>query len=149
MTASRTDADPSNDIAVANLSFGGEGGPVGSCTTTTDHLHRVICNSTAAGVTYVVAAGNNGRTFDNPSAPEDPAAYPGVLTVSAVADGDGLEGGVGGASDCEASEGDDSYASFSNFASEAQGADHLISAPAACGCRPGSAAATPACRAPA
>ena len=132
VTATRTDADPSNDIAVANLSLGGEGSPVASCPTTTDALHKAVCNSTAAGVTYVVAAGNSGRNFDDPSVPDVPAAYPEVLTVAAVADSDGAPGGTGGAPSCDSRQLDDSYASFSNYALTAAGAAHLVAAPGSC-----------------
>ena len=102
-TATRTDVDVSNDIAVANLSLGGGGSPVGSCPTTPDPLHRAICNSTAAGITYVVAAGNSGWDFDHPSTPDVPAAYPEVLTVAAVADSDGRAGGTGAVPNCDGS----------------------------------------------
>ena len=53
-----------------------------------DAEHKAICRSVAAGVTYVVAAGNSGRDF----ARTVPAAYPEVLTVTAMSDGDGLPG---------------------------------------------------------
>jgi subtilisin len=132
VTATRTDADPSNDIAVANMSLGGAGQPVGSCSTTTDPLHRAICASTAAGVTYVVAAGNNGWDFDYASAPDTPAAYPQVLTVTAMGDSDGTGGGSGGAPTCTANEADDRYASFSNFAATSAGAAHTIAGPGVC-----------------
>ena len=55
VTSTRSDADPDNDIAVANMSLGGPGAPVGSCATTNDPEHRAICASVAAGVTYAVA----------------------------------------------------------------------------------------------
>ncbi|MBW3547043.1 MAG: S8 family serine peptidase [Actinobacteria bacterium] len=129
VTSTRTDADPGNDIAVANLSLGGSGSPVGTCASTTDALHRAICNSTAAGVTYVVAAGNSGWDFDNSLAPDLPAAYPEVLTVSAAADSDGAPGWLA-ASKCGNS--DDTYAGFSNWAATSAGAAHLVAAPGAC-----------------
>jgi subtilisin len=132
VTSTRTDADPANDIAIANMSLGGIGQPVGSCTTTTDPLHRAVCASTAAGVTYVVAAGNDGWDFDYPSAPDTPAAYPQVLTVAAMGDSDGRPGGSGGAPACAANEADDRYASFSNFAATAAGRAHTIAGPGVC-----------------
>ncbi len=89
VTGTRTDADPDNDIEVANMSLGGIGAPVEPCATTTDPQHRAICASTAAGVTYVVAAGNECWEFDYGPAPATPAAYPEVLTVSAMGDSDG------------------------------------------------------------
>jgi subtilisin len=132
VTATRTDSDPSNDIAVANMSLGGPGQPVGPCSTTTDPLHRAICASTAAGVTYVVAAGNDGWDFDYASVPDTPAAYPEVLTVTAMGDSDGHAGGSGGAPGCTVGEADDRYASFSNFAATAAGRAHTIAGPGVC-----------------
>jgi subtilisin len=132
VTATRTDADPANDVAVANMSLGGAGQPVAACSTTTDPMHKAICASTAAGVTYVVAAGNSGWDFDYPSAPDTPAAYPEVLTVAAMSDGDGRSGAAGGAPACASQEGDDRYASFSNFAATSAGASHTIAAPGVC-----------------
>jgi subtilisin family serine protease len=129
VTATRSDGDSSNDISVANLSLGGVGGAVRSCGQTTDPLHKAICNSTAAGVTYVVAAGNEGWDFDYPSAPDTPAAFPEVLTVTAMADSDGRGGGEGlGCS----GETDDRHAGFSNFAYTDQGKAHTIAAPGVC-----------------
>jgi subtilisin len=132
VTATRTDADPSNDIAVANMSLGGPGQPIASCSTTTDPLHRAICASTAAGVTYVVAAGNDGWDFDYPQVPDTPAAYPEVLTVTAMGDSDGKSGGSGGAPGCDPYQPDDRYASFSNFAATAAGRAHTIAGPGVC-----------------
>jgi subtilisin len=132
VTGTRTDADPANDIAVANMSLGGVGDPVTSCAVTTDPMHKAICNSTAAGVTYAVAAGNDGWDFDYAQAPDVPAAYPQVLTVTAVSDSDGAAGAIGGAPACATGEGDDRYASFSNFAATAAGQAHTIAAPGVC-----------------
>jgi subtilisin family serine protease len=132
VTGTRSDADPTNDIAVANLSLGGTSGPVGACSTTSDVLHRAICRSVAAGVTYVVAAGNDGWNFDHASVPNVPAAYPEVLTVAAIADSDGRPGGLGGAPDCDSRQQDDTYATFSNYATTAAGAAHLVTAPGSC-----------------
>ena len=84
-------------------------------------MHKAICNSVAAGVTYVVAAGNSAvdaSTFT-------PAAYDEVITVSALADFDGKPGGLGAAT-CR-SDVDDTFASFSNY-----GADVDIIAPGVC-----------------
>ncbi len=132
VTATRTDADPGNDIAVVNMSLGGQSSAVGTCASTTDALHRAICASTAAGITYVVAAGNSGWDFDNSAAPDAPAAYPEVLTVAAVADSDGRPGGLGSAPACDSRQSDDTYASFSNYAATAAGAAHLVAAPGSC-----------------
>src|SRR3954464_7645938 len=75
VAATRTDADPNNDIAVANMSLGGKASSPddGQCGTTKkqDPLHQAICRSTAAGVTYVVAAGNESVDMQT----HVPAAY--------------------------------------------------------------------------
>ena len=132
VTGTRTDADPGNDIAVANMSLGGSGSPIAPCSTTTDPMHRALCASVAAGVTYVVAAGNDGWDFDYAQAPDTPAAYPQALTVTAVSDGDGRGGGAGASPTCTTGEGDDRYATFSNFASTSAGAAHTIAGPGVC-----------------
>jgi subtilisin len=132
VTSTRSDADPANDIAVANMSLGGGGPRVAPCATTTDPEHRAICRSVAAGVTYVVAAGNDGWDFDYAATPDVPAAYPEVLTVSAVSDSDGTSGARGGAPACRAGEVDDRYATFSNFAATSAGAAHTIAGPGVC-----------------
>ena len=111
-------------ITVANMSLGGSGSDDGNCgRTNNDALHQAICRSVAAGVTYVVAAGNE---TDN-AANHVPAAYDEVITVSALSDSDGKPGGMGGAPACRTSEGDDVFAKFSNF-----GADVDIAAPGVC-----------------
>lgn len=132
VTATRSDADPGNDITVVNMSLGGQGTPVGTCASTTDALHRAICASTAAGVTYVVAAGNNGWDFDYALTPDLPAAYPEVLTVAAVADSDGRPGALGSVPACDSRQTDDTYASFSNYAATPGGSAHLVAAPGSC-----------------
>jgi hypothetical protein len=132
VASTRTDADPANDVRVANLSLGGLGAPVGSCASTTDPEHLAICRATDLGVTFVVAAGNSGWDFDYVQQPDVPAAYPEVLTVSAMSDSDGRGGAGGGAPGCDSAESDDSYAKFSNFASTAAGQGHTIAGPGTC-----------------
>lgn len=128
VTSTRTDADPTNDITVANMSLGGSGVSTDNCGRTTgDAMHIAICNATAAGVTFVVAAGNSGADEQNFT----PAAYPEVLTVTAVSDSDGLPGGLGGSLSCIAN-GDDTAASFSNYATRAVDIAHTIAAPGSC-----------------
>ncbi len=119
------------DIGVANMSLGSGGPAPQPCATTTDAMHLAICNSTAAGVNYAVAAGNSGTGFDR-SPFSVPAAYPQVLTVTAVADADGAPGGSGGAPSCRPSESDDVRASFSSYALTAGGIAHTIAAPGVC-----------------
>jgi subtilisin family serine protease len=119
-------------IKVANLSLGGPGANDNNCGDTNgDPLHMAICRSTAAGVTYVVAAGNSSANL----AQFTPAAYPEVLTVTAVADSDGAPGGAGGAFTCSprvAGEKDDTAAGFSNYAVEKTEVSHTIAAPGVC-----------------
>jgi subtilisin len=75
----------------------------------------------AAGVTYVVAAGNSGVD----AATAVPAAYDEVITVSALADFNGVAGGAA-APTCR-SDMDDTFADFSNY-----GADVDLIAPGVC-----------------
>jgi subtilisin family serine protease len=95
-------------IEVANMSLGGNGAD-GTCGSNTDALHEAICASVGAGVTYVVAAGNNSSN----AVRTVPAAYDEVITVSALADFDGQPGGVGGPT-CRFDY-DDTLADFSNY----------------------------------
>jgi subtilisin len=110
-------------IKVANMSLGGSGSD-GGCSA--DALHRAICNSTAAGVTYVVAAGNSGADLKG----FVPAAFDEVLSVTAVADFDGAPGGLG-APTCR-DDVDETAADFSNYATTAADRAHTIAAPGAC-----------------
>jgi subtilisin family serine protease len=113
---------------VANLSLGGSG-VVGSCGS--DPLHLAICGSAGAGVLYTVAAGNNRRDFG--AAPQEiPAAYPEVLTVTAMADTDGQPGSAGPAPGCVPGEMDDLRATFSNYATRVGDESHTIAAPGVC-----------------
>lgn len=105
-------------IEVANMSLGG-GGPEGSCTD--GGMHQAICRSVAAGVTYVVAAGNAASDATS----FVPATYDEVITVSAITDFDGNPGGLG-APTCATGR-DDTFASFSNY-----GADVDLTAPGMC-----------------
>ncbi|PWU24168.1 hypothetical protein C5B42_00520 [Candidatus Cerribacteria bacterium 'Amazon FNV 2010 28 9'] len=100
------------NIKVANMSLGGAGSSDNNCGNTNgDALHQAICTSTAAGVTYVVAAGNSGSDVST----FVPAAYNDtVITVSALADSDGKAGGLGVPTSYGA---DDTFASFSNYGS--------------------------------
>ena len=111
-----------DSIEVANMSLGGSGTDDGSCGELNgDGMHRAICGSVDAGITYVVAAGNDA----DDAARHVPAAYDEVITVSALADFNGLPGG-GAAATCR-SDVDDSFANFSNY-----GADVDLIAPGVC-----------------
>ncbi len=89
-----------DEIDVVNMSLGGE--------FSSDILDQAISNSVAAGVIYVVAAGNDSRD----AASFSPASHPEVVTVSAMADSDGKPGGLGSSTNAGR---DDSFATFSNF----------------------------------
>jgi len=89
-------------IEVANMSLG--------CQCNSAAMNTAIANSVAAGVTYVVAAGNNAMDASTFS----PANHPDVIAVSAIADSDGKCGGIGPSTGYGA---DDTFASFSNFGS--------------------------------
>lgn len=117
-------------IRVGSMSLGMAGASDMDCgRTTADPLHRAICRSISAGVVYVVAAGNDGADL----AGSVPAAYPEVLTVSAMTDTDGVPGARGPTSSCPGPrDRDDTPASFSNYARRATEAAHLVAAPGEC-----------------
>ena len=83
------DADPANDIDVANMSLG-EQRAWGDCAS--DALHGAICRAHDAGIILVAGAGNSSVDAGN----FVPAGYPEVISVSALADFDGDPGGLAG-----------------------------------------------------
>jgi len=89
-------------IDVANMSLGGE--------FTSSSLNSALSKSVAAGVTYVVAAGNSAKDAQTFS----PANHPDVIAVSAIVDTDGKCGEFGASTSYGA---DDTFAIFSNFGS--------------------------------
>jgi subtilisin family serine protease len=116
------------DIDVINLSLGynnGLGGSCGpNCLSCLDAVHIGICQLVNAGTTVVVAAGNSAADAANTS----PANFEEVITVSAIADFDGLTGGLGSsAGSCRPQETDDTTATFTNY-----GEDIDIAAPGVC-----------------
>jgi subtilisin len=120
-----------DNIKVVNMSLGGEGTDDGHCgTTDQDAFHAAVCRVTAAGVTVVVAAGNDGGDL----AKSVPADYDEVLAVTAMADFDGKPGGLfSGPSTCSTKGTDDTIASFSDYAVPgAPDAAHVIAAPGVC-----------------
>jgi hypothetical protein len=88
-------------IEVANMSLG--------CICSSSALDRAISRSVDRGIVYVVAAGNDDIDVSQFS----PANHPDVISVSALADFDGVAGG-GASQTCRADE-DDTLASFSNW----------------------------------
>jgi subtilisin family serine protease len=126
----RMDADPTNDIAVANLSVSGPTKKdTGSCPASKgDAYHAAFCRTLASGVSIVAATGNDSIDFQN----EVPAAYDEILAVTAMADNDGQPGGLGGNLNCLPEAVDDTAAFFSNFATLPEDAAHTVAAPGAC-----------------
>ncbi len=113
ITGLALDSDPNNDVDVVNMSLG-DTGDIGNCTD--GGMREAICKSVAAGVVYVTASGNSftdASTFI-------PAAFPEVITVSAMTDFDGEPGGLAGCQfilplfSCFC---DDEIANFANFGS--------------------------------
>lgn len=88
-------------IEVANMSLGGSG--------YSQAEYDAIQGAVSKGVAFAVSAGNSDADASNYS----PAAFDNVLTVSALADFDGLPGALGLAS-CR-SDVDDTLADFSNW----------------------------------
>jgi subtilisin family serine protease len=136
VASTRQDSDPRNDIAVANMSLSdSEAGPEdGQCgLVNQDVLHTAICNSVAAGTTYVVSAGNEGQDM----AQSAPPSYDEVLAVTAVADFDGEPGGTE-PPECYGEDlgqygaADDRFAPFSNYATAPDDVAHTIAAPGVC-----------------
>jgi subtilisin len=106
-------AGHAGEIEVANMSLGGVG--------ESDVMDTAIEGAVGAGVTFVLAAGNRAMDVDN----YHPAGQPDAITVSALADFDGLPGGLGTPTCRE--DIDDTRAYFSNF-----GAGVDVAAPGVC-----------------
>jgi subtilisin family serine protease len=102
-------------IEVANMSLAGRGSSTA--------LDQAITGAVDAGVVPVVSAGNEHSDV----AGYLPGHHPDVVTVSALADGDGEPEGLGASSPCGPLVQDDVLADFSNF-----GTDVEVSAPGVC-----------------
>ena len=80
-----------------------------------DVVHKAVCKVVRQGTVLVAAAGNYG----DPARQRAPAAYPEVITVSAMADFDGKRGGRGRQSQAclpgSSLERDDAFTSFSSY----------------------------------
>lgn len=91
-------------IDIVNMSFGTKREPLNSVVL--DAMHLAVQNVMRRGVAMTVSAGNDSADVyggDGPGGNDfEPAAYPEVLTVSALDDADGKSGG-------------DGFASFSNY----------------------------------
>lgn len=92
-------AAKADTIHVANMSLGGG---------YSQALNDAVAGAVDAGIVFVVAAGNE----NTDAASRSPASEPSAITVSALADSDGLPGKMGGATSYGP---DDSLASFSNY----------------------------------
>lgn len=100
------------NIKVVNMSLGGSGSSDNNCgNSNNDPLHQSICKVRDGGISVVVAAGNSNAD----AAQTVPASYDdSVITVSALADSDGKNGGTGTTTSYGA---DDTFATFSNYGS--------------------------------
>jgi subtilisin len=96
-------AGHASEIEVANMSLGGVG--------ESEAMDIAVTGAVAADVTFVLSAGNRGMDVDN----YHPAGHPDAITVSALADFDGLPGGLALVHDCASAEEDDTLADFTNF----------------------------------
>ena len=103
------------DFAAANFSISSADSS-NSCANPANATHEAICGLVGEGVSFVMAAGNDGR---------EKVPYPIGFSVSAIADFDGLAGGEGSPT-CRDDE-DDTLANFSNY-----GEDVRIAAPGVC-----------------
>ena len=119
-----------DNIKVVNMRLGGEGTDDGNCgNTDQDPFHTAVCQVTAAGVTVVAAAGNDGGAL----AQSTPAAYDEVLAVTAMTDFDGKPGGLATAATCSDGGQDDTAAEYSDYAAPGSAdANHTIAAPGTC-----------------
>ncbi len=109
-------------IEIATLSLGTRGHSLA--------FQTAVQNCIQSGVVVFAAAGNDAGDIFGPDGvfgtDDDimPAAFPEVATISALADADGQPGGVGGSTTYGT---DDSFASFSNFATSVLPGNPVIS----------------------
>ncbi len=117
-------------IDVVNMSLASPGQDTENCGRDAlglvqDAFHAAVCAVVERGITVVVAAGNDGAPVEGTV----PAAYDEVITVSAIADLDGLPGGLAEpvCAGTRLAVTDDALAPFSHF-----GADVDLAAPGVC-----------------
>jgi subtilisin len=124
--AGRTTASGGRFFDVVNMSISGPIDTRGTCANTRSPYQAATCRLVAMGIPVVGAAGNKSRDARH----YRPGGYENVITVSALADFDGLPGGKGSQADiCPgyAPDRDDTFANFSNF-----GPDIDLIAPGKC-----------------
>ena len=125
--AQRDPNDPSRPLIEAvNMSVGKPGEDDRDCgNTIPSAMHRAVCRVVAGGIPIAVAAMNESTNASK----YEPASYNEVITVSALADTDGLPGGLGGPAcySWSSYDSDDTFANFSNY-----GADVDLIAPGKC-----------------
>jgi subtilisin family serine protease len=106
-------AEHADQIEVANMSLSGGG--------ESEAMDTAISTAVGLGVTFVLSAGNSAADVSG----YHPAGHPDAITVSALADFDGLPGSLGAAT-CR-TDVDDTLAYFSNY-----GADVTMIGPGIC-----------------
>jgi subtilisin len=114
-------------VRVVNLSAGTFGNDDGQCgLTNADPIHLAVCNATAAGALFVVAAGNDGGAIINTI----PANYDEVLTATWMTDYNGAPTTVAPPAGCNL--GTDDRASPNSSWAYDNDKNHLLAAPGSC-----------------
>jgi len=118
-------------IKVVNMSLGGDGTDDNDCGLKEKNaFHTAICRVVDAGVTVVVAAGNDGADLSTTT----PAAFHETLTVTAMAAFTGVAADhAAPPAGCRTKTADETAADFSNYAVPGSPAtSHVIAAPGVC-----------------
>ncbi len=114
-------------VRVANLSAGTFGDDDGNCgRTNADPIHLAICNATAAGTLFVVAAGNSGGAITVTI----PANYDEVLTATWMTDYNGSPSKTSPPTGCD--QGTDDWASANSSWAYDYDKNHILAAPGSC-----------------
>jgi subtilisin len=114
-------------VRVANLSAGTFGDDDGNCgRTNADPVHLAICNATAAGALFVVAAGNSGGALTSTV----PASYDEVLTATWMTDYNGSPSRASPPTGCD--QGSDDRASVNSSWAYDYDQTHILAAPGSC-----------------
>ena len=114
-------------VRVANLSAGTFGDDDGNCgLTNADPIHLAVCNATAAGAVFVVAAGNSGGAMIDTI----PANYDEALTATWMTDYNGSPSKVSPPAGCNL--GSDDRASANSSWAYDNDKNHILAAPGSC-----------------